>query len=556
MTTDEAKDILLSLLSMSSETECLEFKKAENNIHFDDIGEYFSAISNEANLKQKDFGWLILGVDDKHNMVGTNYRKEGQSLNNLKFEIAQHTTMRVTIEEIYELDMSGKRVIMLSIPAAPEGIPIAWKGHWYGRDHESLVPLNIGELEQIRRQAKKDWSAQICPDATIDALDKEAIQKARNQFKIKNPNLAEEVNKWNDGVFLNKAKVTIDGKITRTAIVLLGKPESTHYFSPAQAQITWILKDERNIEKDYEHFYPPFILNTDVALWKIRNLKYRYLPDGTLFPMEVLQYDSYVIREALHNCIAHQDYERNSRIIMVEMPDELIFVNAGSFLPGSVEAVIEQDAPQKYYRNHFLTQAMVSLNMIDTIGGGIKKMFITQKDRYFPLPTYILENPNEVKVKIAGRVIDERFTKLLIRKPDLELNDVMILDKIQKGIKVDRKEYLKLKKQGLSEGRYPNVRVVSKVASLMGEKATYIKNRAFDDEHYKKMILSFIQEYGSATRKEINELLLDKLSDVLTVEQKMDKIGNLLYVMSKKEQCLKNIGTTRIPKWVINKDNF
>lgn len=132
---------------------------------------------------------------------------------------------------------------------------MSWKGHFYGRDGESLAPLNIQEIEEIRSQhTHQDWSAQVIDGATLDDLDKNAIFKARKEYKKKNPKVANEVDNWTDIVFLNKAKITIQGKITRTALILLGKPESEHFLSPSIAKLSWILKDENNIEKDYEHF--------------------------------------------------------------------------------------------------------------------------------------------------------------------------------------------------------------------------------------------------------------------------------------------------------------
>ncbi|MFL0198121.1 hypothetical protein ACJDU8_21515 [Clostridium sp. WILCCON 0269] len=122
-------------------------------------------------------------------------------------------------------------------------------------------------------------------------MDKNAILKAREQYKIKNPKLEQECDSWHDEVFLNKAKLTVNGKMTKTAILLLGKEESEHYLSPAVAKISWILKDERNMEKDYEHFGPPFIISVDRVFEKIRNLKYRYLTENTLFPTEITQYE-------------------------------------------------------------------------------------------------------------------------------------------------------------------------------------------------------------------------------------------------------------------------
>ena len=553
MTKEELKKLLDELREMPRETEWLEFKEAKNNFDLNKLGKYFSAISNEANLKDMSHGWLVFGVADKtRNVVGTQYRPNRANLDNLKLEISDKTTNHITFIEIHELNLQEGRVIMFKIPAASKGIPTAWGGHYYGRDGESLVALNLQEIEQIREHFKKeDWSEKICRGATIDDLESKAILKARDEYKKKFPAKANEVDNWDDLTFLNKAKVTIKGKITRTAIILLGKEESSQFISPSAAKISWILKDYNNNEQDYEHFGPPFILNTDSVFDKIRNLKYRYLPDNTLFPTEITKYEPYVIREALHNCIAHQDYELRGRINVVEKPDELIFTNLGSFIPGSIEAVIEQDAPQEFYRNKFLADAMVNLNMIDTIGGGIKKMFICQRERFFPLPDYDLSEEDKVRVKITGKVIDENYTRILINKTDLDMKTIISLDKVQKKEKLNEDELKGLRTQKLVEGRYPNLFVAAKIAAATGDKPTYIKYRAFDDQHYRDMIISFIEKFGSASRKEIDDLLLDKLSDALDEKQKRNKIKNLLYAMSKREKIIKNEGPTKKPKWIL-----
>ena len=537
---------------LPAETEWIEFKEAKSQYDFNKIGKYFSALSNEANLKDKRYAWLIFGINDNREIVGTNYRINKADLDNLKFEISKKTTISLTFIEIYELSIEESRVIMFQIPAAPQGIPIAWEGHYYGRDASSIGALNIHEIELVRSQLKmKDWSAQVCNDATLADLDERAIIKARTEYKVKNIKLAEQVDTWDNKTFLDKAKITIGGKVTRTAIILLGKDESEHFLTPSVAKITWILKDENNIEKDYEHFAPPLLLNVDAIYSKIRNLKYRYLTENTLFPTEIAQYEPYVIREVLHNCIAHQDYVLNSRINVIEKPEELIFTNVGNFIPKTIETVIEQDAPQEYYRNQFLANAMVNLNMIDTIGSGIKKMFLLQMQRYFPLPDYDLSQPYKVKVKITGKIIDENYTKLLIKNTQLDIKTVMYLDKVQKKEILSENENKILKKQKLIEGRYPNVFVSSKVAIATGEKATYIKNRAFDKNFYKQLIIDFIKQYSVASRKDIDELLMDKLPNILDENQKRKKISNLLSEMSKKDKSIKNGGSDHKPGWTL-----
>jgi ATP-dependent DNA helicase RecG len=556
MTPAELQLKLNELTALPAETEWVEFKEAKNSFDSDDLGKYFSALSNEANLKEQAFGWLIFGIKDKpipRPVVGSQFRPRRPDLDHLKQAIAVHTSHRLTFEEIHEVQTSAGRVVMFQIPAALRGSPTSWKGHFYGRDHESLGPLNPHEYEQIRNQGvQHDWSAVICDGATLKDLDSAAIAFARREFKKKNPNLASEVDGWNDETFLNKAKVCIDGKVTRTAIILLGKPESDHFLSPAIARLTWILKGEDGIEKDYHHFGTPLILAVNDLFARIRNLTYRYMPRASLFPMEVTQYDSWVVRETIHNCIAHQDYTRAGRINVIEEPERLLFTNLGEFLPGSVEEVIRRDQPTEHYRNGCLAAAMVNFGMIDTVGSGIRRMFTTQRQRNFPMPDYELNEPGRVRVRLIGKVIDEKYTWMLADRTDLNLMDVIALDKVQKGKPLSDDEFRSLKSQKLVEGRRPNLFVSAEIAAATDDKEAYIRNRAFDKDHYKKMIVAYLEKFGEGTRTQIDRLLKDKISDALDDDQKKKFVENLLQEM-KRDGAIVPDGANRWTKWRLPK---
>lgn len=376
---------LNALLALTAENEVVEFKEAKNGYDFTKLGKYFSALSNEANLKHQPSAWLVFGVKDNHQVVGSSFRCQRKDLDSLKAEIANKTTNRITFIEIHEVQHEQGRVVMLEIPAAPKGLPIAFEGHYYGRENESLSPLNLEEIERIRSQVTfEDWSAAIVSGAGEDDLDDEALRVARKNFKNKFPDKAEEVNGWDTTTFLNKTKLTIKGKMTRTALLLLGKEESEHFVLPADAKIRWLLKDHQGNDRDYALFGMPLLLAVDKVYAKIRNLKYRYIREGTLFPEEIDQYEPYAIREALNNCIAHQDYTLAGRINVIEREESLTFTNLGSFVPGDVQRVVMEDAPEEHYRNRFLANAMFNLKMVDTAGGGIRKLFLFQKQRFFP----------------------------------------------------------------------------------------------------------------------------------------------------------------------------
>jgi len=551
MTEQQLQNILTDLLSLPAETEVVEFKEARNNFDSKELGKYFSALSNEANLKGKSSSWLIFGVNNKREVTGTGYRSNRKDLDSLKYEIAERINNRLTFIDIHEVQTTNGRVILFQIPPAPKGIPTSFGGFFFGRDGESVGALNIEEIERIRNQvAQTDWSIGICTEANISDLDETAIAKAKENYKVKNHRLATEIESWDTPTFLNKAKLTINGKITNTAILLLGKPESEHYLAPAIARITWVLKDIRNIEKDYEHFTCPLLLSIDKVFARIRNLKYRYIKEGTLFPDEVDRYDPYNIKEALSNCIAHQDYTMSGRINVVEIEDEqLIFSNVGDFLPGSVESVLESDQPPALYRNNFLAQAMVNLNMIDTIGSGIKRMFISQRERFFPMPDYDLSG-SSVKVVITGKVIDMEYAKVLARHKDLSLEEILLLDKVQKKKELTDDEIHTLKSKKLIEGRKPKFLISENVAIKTKQIGSYLKTRGFDNTYYKKLVIEYVNKNKKGSSKsEIRELLWNKLPDILNDAQKENKISNILSELRIKNR-IKNIGSDSISIWV------
>lgn len=541
---------LNQLLALPAENEVVEFKEANNGYDFTKLGKYFSALCNEANLKHQPQAWLVFGVKDNHTVVGSGFRSSRKDLDNLKGEIANKTTGRVTFVEIHEVIHANGRVVMFEIPASPKGVPVAFDGHFYGRDGESLGPLNLEEIERIRAQVTyEDWSVALVPEATIDDLDEQALSVARTNFKSKFPDKVAEVDSWDDETFLNKAKLTIKGKITRTALLLLGKEESEHFLNPADCKIRWLLKDHLGNDRDYALFGMPLLLAVDKVYSHIRNLKYRYIREGTLFPEEIDQYEPYSIREALNNCIAHQDYALAGRINVIETEESLTFTNLGSFIPGDVERVVIEDAPEEHYRNRFLASAMFNLKMVDTAGGGIRKLFLYQKARFFPLPDYDLSN-NRVKVTLTGKVLDIDYARLLARDQNLSLREIIALDKVQKKQTLDEIDEQTLKAKSLIEGRKPNFYIAKNIAQKTGQKANYSKNKAFDKQYYLDLICKAIKEHNSLTRRDIDDLLSNKLPDWMSDKQKKYKVTNLL-TECKKYGKIQNIGSDSRPKWVL-----
>ena len=534
--------------------EWKEFKNLKNSFcgnEKDDVISYVSAIAN------MDGGHLVIGVKDKTlEIVGTDISRltfNGQPANtqSATFKLTEQCTYLssegLSIEE-FVTDDTQKRVWIIHIPKHPPRRPVlAHKKAWQ-RIEDSLVEMTGERLAAILEEPiynAKDWSAEIVHDATIDDLDEVAIAKARQMFKKVHSRIpAAEVNDWSVQTFLSKCGLSRNGGITRATIILLGKYESAFKLRPAVAQVTWTRRDANQDVVDYEHFTVPFILTVDEILSKIENLTLREMPGDTLFPDTMKQYDDYTIREALHNCIAHQDYELQQRINFVENPGYLYYSNAGSFIPGTLENALRNEEPQTYFRNECLCRAMVDFNMIDTVSRGIKKMFSEQWRRHFPMPDYEIDAvKKKVVVRIYGNEINKRYTDLLKTNDTLTLWDCISLDAVQKGRAIHKDVAKDLLNRGLIEGEAPNYSISLGVAKDTRQLPSYTKTKGLDKGKLRQMILQYLENAGDegAKRDSIYEYIKDVLPSNKTEEQRLRSLGDLLKTM-KTESLIKTDG--------------
>lgn len=541
MTSKELQQYLLR--EFPQENACCEWKEMKNlknsfaGDEKDDLISYVSAIAN------MEGGHLVIGVQDKTlEIVGTDLSKFNLNFQSAVWKLLEHcinlSSEGLSIDE-YTTEDTYKTVWIVHIPKHLPRRPVyAHKKAWQ-RVEDSLVEMTQERLAAILEEPifeAKDWSAEIVPNATLADLDELAVAKARVMFKKVHASKipTEEIDTWTVEELLCNSGIMIDGKLTRAAIILLGKTVSVFKLRPAVVEVTWTLRDGRQEVVDYEHFTVPFILTVDQILSKIRNLTMRELPGGTLFPETMKQYDDYTIREALHNAIAHQDYTLQQRINFVENPDFLYYANGGSFIPGTLQKALATKGPQRHFRNECLCRAMVNFNMIDTVSRGIKKMFNEQWRRHFPMPDYEIDALNkEVGVKIYGNTINEKYTKLLKENNTLTLEDCILLDAVQKGHRISEDHVLALLGRGLLEGDVLEYSISLDIAKKTKQLSDYTRNRGLDKAKLQQMILQYLQNAGlvGAKRDAIFEYLKDVLPKTKTQEQQERMVGNVLSEM-------------------------
>ncbi|TAL64845.1 MAG: transcriptional regulator [Burkholderiaceae bacterium] len=488
----------------------------------EDLVSYVSALAN------MDGGCLVIGVRDRTLEITGIRDFADYTPENVVHRILGKTpnlpSMGLRVEVLRTSDTAAT-VWLVHVPRHSPRQPVYAHDKAWQRDGDSLTELRTDRHQAILSEALsgQDWSAVPVPGATLDDLDSQALQLARKQFAAKNSQerWASDIGQWTDTEFLDRARLGANGILTRAALLLLGKPESTHKLQHP-AEMVWRLLDERAVR----HFHPPFLLASSELLRQVRNPNIKLFPATSLLAVELPKYETRVILEALHNCIAHQDYERGERVVVEESINRLEFQSAGAFFDGEATDYAVTSKVPGSYRNPWLANAMRSIGMIDSAGFGIREMFQEQRKRFLPLPDYEKSTPSHVVLTIYGQQLDENYSRMLMESTDLPIEQVVWLDRVQKKERIADEQAALLRRKGLITGRKPNLIVSAAVATFTKTENQYVLNKGMDDDYYKRAIVSRLK-LGPASGDQLRQLVIDKLPAVLTPKEKETKVKNL-----------------------------
>lgn len=388
-TEQELVDILKGLLATPAETETVEFKQAQNSFSDNELGEYFSALSNEANLKGEAYAWLVFGVDNKtHELTNTQYKPSRPALDEMKKKIGDQTTNRITFEEIHDIQYQGKRVILFQIPAAPQGIPIAYKGHYYGRDGESLVALNLQEIEKIRAQRvldcfeKRPAKSGLTGSEVLNLLNYRKLYERIDRRIPREENvildllkeyafITEDHGKWaitNMGAILFANRLA-DFEELRYREIILRRYEGNNNL---------IMTNEKRSEAGYAVEFD------DLLDWLENNSSKEKIVSSRT---REVSYPRVAIREFLANIMVHQDFSIKGMQLTVEIfANRIVFTNPGSLLNDANRLI---DLPP-HSRNEDLAQAMLQVDLCERRGSGFDRAVAGIEEMC--LPPYKVEN--------------------------------------------------------------------------------------------------------------------------------------------------------------------
>lgn len=521
---------------LDRENEHLEFKEAKERFDFEKLVKYCAALANEGG------GRIILGVTDAppRRIVGS---RAFERMERAKAGLVERLRLRIDADELHHPD---GRVVVFHVPPRPIGYPSAYKGAYWMRGGEELVPMTPDLLRRIFEETQADFSAEVCPRASLEDLDATAIERFRTMWLEKSKRVA--IDELSVEQMLSDAELLVDGQVTYAALILFGthKALGRHL---AQAEVVCEYRsDEASIAYQQRKEYRTGFLLFHDDLWNTINLRndaFSY-QDG-LFRHEIPAFNEDAVREAALNAVSHRDYRLAGSTFVKQWPRRIQIVSPGGFPAGiTPENILVRQSP----RNRRLADALARCGLVERSGQGADRMFSSAVREGKLPPDFTGSDDYQVSVVLNGQVQDERFLAFLNRlgeetQRSLSLDDLVVLDAVHRDTSVPghvQSRIPALVSMGALE-RVSRKRLVlsRRFYAFVGERGEYTRRRGLDHRTNKALLLQHIQQNArdGSPLAELKQVLPN-----LTATQ----VQNLLREL-KRDGLVHPVGRTKAARW-------
>jgi ATP-dependent DNA helicase RecG len=525
----------------SREDEHLEFKEAKARFDFEELVKYCCALANERS------GRIILGVTDKRprRVVGTDAFR---TLERTTAGLVERLHLRVEAEELAHPD---GRVVLFHVPSRPVGMPVQYKGAYWMRGGDGLVPMTPDLLQRIFAEAQPDFSAQQCPGVRLEDLDPVAIDVFRRRWaeKSRRPELTDVPT----GRLLEDAELLVSGAITYAGLILLGTRQalSRHL---AQAEVIFEYRaDEAAVEYQQRKEHREGFLLFHDDLWNMVNLRNTVFSyQEGLFRRDIAAFNEAAVREAILNAVSHRNYRLAGSTFVRQWPTKIEIVSPGGFPPEiTPETILFRQSP----RNRRIAEALARCGLVERSGQGADRMFqAALREGKLP-PDFSRSDAYQVALILHGTVQDEAFVRFLERlgaetQRSLSVEDLVVLDAIRRGQRSPealRDRLPELLAMGAIEriGRQ-RVMLANRFYVLKGRPGEYTRRRGLDRETKKALLLRHIQASGEdgAPFEEFTQVLPAAPRNELKVLLRELKVERQIHVR----------GKTRAARWYVGRE--
>ena len=525
-------DILQTWMN-AKEDEHLEFKEAKKNFHFEELVNYCVALANEGG------GRMILGVTDKlpRKVVGS---QAFSNLERTKAGLIDRVRLRIDVEEIPHPD---GRVLVFQVPSRPIGMPVQYKGAYWMRGGEALIPMTPDQLQRIFAESGPDFSAEICTSAQLDDLDPNAVEVLRRLWQSKSPD--QDISARPIEQLLSDAELVVDGRVTYAALILLGKREALgKYLAQSEVIFEYRSNEVPGPAAERHEFRQGFLLVLD-EIWRLINLRNdRQSFQQGFFVWDVPTFNERVVREAVLNAMSHRDYRHGGSVFIRQYPRRIEIVSPGGFPAGiTPDNILRQQNP----RNRRIAEALGKCGLVERAGQGFDRIFRECIQQSKPLPDFSHTDAYSVWLTLHGEIQDPEFLRFLEeigqeQVATFGLDDFLVVDLVHREQPVPddlQSRVDHLLDQGIIErvGRGRGVRLMlsRQFYRYIGKAGTYTRKRGLDRETNKELLLKHIRDNRKegSQLKELVQVLpslsyvqVQKLLQELRIKGQIHKVGN------------------------------
>jgi ATP-dependent DNA helicase RecG len=523
----------------SNEDEHLEFKEANNRFDFEVLVKYCCALANERG------GRIVLGVTDQRprRVVGSSAFVDIQRT---QHGLLERLRLRIDAGEVIHPE---GRVVVFTVPSRPIGVPLEYKGAYWMRSGDSLVAMTPDQLKRIFDEGQPDFSAQVCPGATLADLDPEAIAEFRKRWAAKARR--DDLPRLSDARLLEDAELLVAGAVTYAALVLFGSHRALGRHL-AQAEVIFEYRsNEANIshQQRTEHRLGYFLFHDE--LWKtisLRNEVHSYR-DG-LFRTEVPAFNEDAVREAILNAVSHRDYRMAGSTFIRQYPTKLEIVSPGGFPPDiNAETILFKQSP----RNRRIAEALARCGLVERAGQGADRMFASALREGKLPPDFARTDAHQVCITLDGRVQDEAFLLFLERIAQerqvlLHVDDLLVLDAVHRELPIAEPVAHRVGSlldlgaiERVGRGRGTRYLLSERFYKSVGRPGAYTRKRGLDRETNKALLLKHIRRNAETGSQQ------SELAEVLPALSK-GQIRHLLEELKSTGQ-VEVLGQTRGARW-------
>lgn len=454
---------------------------------------------------------------------------------------------RVPVEEI--LTDEG-RVLVVHVPTRRPGTAWQIDGRYLKRAGDGLAALTDGELRQMFAETDPDFSAEVCPSASLADLSSAGIEAFRKRWAGRSRDDRKAF--WSDEETLANAELILDGRISYAALILFGTSAALGRHLPqAELVLEYRSSEASGPAAERTEFREGLFLWRDAIWEKINQRNDRQSYQDGLFRVELPTFDEVSVREALLNAVAHRDYRLGGSVFVRQHAHRLEVVSPGGLPPGvTPENILDQQNP----RNRRLAEALQRCGLIERSGQGMNLIFESAIRQGKALPSFAGTSEHEVRLTLYGAVASPAFVRFIERLGDEKLRsfstyDFLTLDHLRRDQPLP--ENLKACLPGLiaagavesiGRGRGTRYLLSRGLYAALGGKGTYTRKKGLDRKTNKALLLQHIRDNAATGAR------MEEFREVLPALSR-SQIQVLLRELREAEE-IHRVGLTRAARWL------